>query len=65
MAGRQAIADRIEGLAEGWQYVPTSEAAGFFKPTATLTTGATSSTSIPAYNTGNKRLWGSTASNFT
>lgn len=60
MAGRQAIADRIEGLAEGWQYVPTDQnSTGLqFNPTAVLGAGTASANSIPAYNNGTQRLWG-------
>lgn len=70
MAGRQAIADRIEGLAEGFQFV--NNAVGLFDiQTNTVLGSVTPTTSsgtniVPAYNTGTARLWGAnpTASGF-
>lgn len=64
MAGRQAIADRIEGLAEGWQYVNTVDK---FKPDQTLVdTGLASATTGArgfGYSNGTTRLWGAAGTN--
>lgn len=63
MAGRQAIADRIEGLAEGWQYVDTTTK---FQPNQTLLDGGINAPGTDAtttnigYSNGTKRLWGTT-----
>lgn len=66
MAGRQAIADRIEGLAEGWQYVNTTDK---FNPTEVLAAqsgtdvGTGGATSPFGYSNGTARLWGVGGSN--
>ncbi len=61
MAGRQAIADRIEGLAEGWQYVDTTDK---FNPTETLAEVTTVTATTPfGYSNGTTRLWGSASTN--
>lgn len=63
MAGRQAIADRIEGLAEGWQYVKDADK---FKPNQTLVdSAATPGQNLGGfgYSNGTTRLWGAGGSN--